>query len=80
MVPVAFPFAVGAKATVREADCPALSVSGSVSPLTLKPVPVTPSLERVTLPVPLFVRVTLFVVLLPTRTLPKLREVAEGDS
>jgi len=80
MLPVALPFALGAKATVRETDCPALSVSGSVRPVTLNPVPVTLSLESITLPVPLFVRVTLFVVLLPTRTLPKLSEVAEEDN
>jgi hypothetical protein len=80
MLPVALPFALGANAAVREADCPALSVSGSVRPVTLNPVPVTLSLESVTLPVPLFVRVTLFVVLLPTRTLPKLSEVAEEDN
>ena len=80
MLPVALPFADGANSTVNEVDCPAPSASGRESPVTLKPVPVTLSLESATLPVPVFVNVTLCVVLLPTRTLPKLREVAEAES
>lgn len=45
----------------------------AVTPLSLKPAPVTPTLEIVTLAFPLFVKATLSALLLPTLTLPKLR-------
>ena len=41
----------------------------------LKPVPVAPTLDIVTLAFPLFVKVTLSALLLPTLTLPKLKLV-----
>jgi hypothetical protein len=44
-----------------------------VTPVALKPAPVTPTLEIVTLEFPLFVRATLSELLLPSFTLPKLR-------
>jgi len=41
--PLAEPDAPGANVTVNVALCPALSVAGVVIPLTLNPVPVTPT-------------------------------------
>ena len=46
--PVKLPAAVGANFTWMAADCPAESVSGSVAPLWLKPVPVAAILLMVT--------------------------------
>ena len=80
MLPVTLPAAVGAKATVKEADCPAARVRGSASPVTLKPLPVTLSLEREMLPLPLLETVTVCVALVPVATLPKLSEVEEAVS
>jgi hypothetical protein len=77
--PLKLPLAVGANATLKEVDWPALSVMGD-SPLTVNPVPVTLSFDSDTLPVPVFVRVTVFVVLVPAATLPKLNEVGEAES
>jgi hypothetical protein len=42
-LPFTAPAAVGTNATVNVALCPPLSVSGVEIPLTLKPVPVTPT-------------------------------------
>ena len=50
-----------------------MRISFAVTPLSLKPAPVTPTLEIVTLEFPLFVKATLSALLLPTFTLPKLR-------
>jgi hypothetical protein len=77
--PLKLPLAVGANATSNEVDCPALNVMGD-SPLTVNPLPVTLSFDTETLPVPVFVRVTVFVVLVPAATLPKLNEVGEAES
>ena len=41
--PLAEPAPAGAKETVNDAPCPALSVIGVVIPLTLNPLPVTPT-------------------------------------
>lgn len=41
--PLAEPAAPGANVTVNVALCPAFSVAGVVIPLTLNPVPVTPT-------------------------------------
>ena len=77
--PLKLPLAVGANATLNEVDCPALSVVGDI-PLTVKPLPVTLSFDSETLPVPVFVRVTVFVALVPAAMLPKLKEVGEAES
>ena len=52
-----------------------------MTPLALKPAPVTPTLEIVTLALPLFVNTALSELLLPTFTFPKLRlEVLSPNS
>src|SRR5512146_687086 len=73
-LPLTVPVTVGAKFTVNDALCPAASVNGSVGPLTLKPAPVVVACEMVTLAVDA-VTWTVFVLLLPTFTLPKLSDV-----
>jgi len=54
-VPLADPAEVGANFTLTVAVPPAVSVRGVVIPLTVKPVPVIPTLEIVTLALPEFV-------------------------
>lgn len=39
-VPEKLPVVVGAKATLKEVDCPAESVSGSPRPVTVNPLPI----------------------------------------
>jgi hypothetical protein len=78
-LPDTVPAAVGANFTWKVALCPAATVIGNVRPLTLYPAPVTFACEMVTLAV-LAVRVTVFDTLLPTFTLPKLREVGLAAS
>ena len=80
-LPETLPAAVGANAIEKEVDWPAARVTGSERPLTVKPLPVTLSCDRETLPLPVFVRVTLCVALVvPVLTLPKLSEVGEAES
>jgi hypothetical protein len=72
IVPVsAFP-AVGLKTAEMEALWPALSDIGSFGPEALNPVPATEIPETVSISVPLFVTVTVFVALCPTAKFPKL--------
>ena len=52
-------------------------VSGSVTPLTLNPEPVTLIAETTTFAVPVFVTTTVFVLLVPTVALPKDSELGE---
>lgn len=78
-LPETLPVAVGANATVKEVDWLAARVRGSPSPVTLKPLPVTLSFERVTLALPLLLSVTVCVALEPVVTLPKLSEVGEAE-
>lgn len=79
-LPVTLPVAVGANATLNDVDCPAASVRGSERPVTLNPVPVTLSFERVTLALPVLLSVTVCVALVPVVTLPKLSEVDDAES
>ena len=79
-LPVTLPAEVGANATLNEVDWPTERVSGIERPDIVKPLPVTLSPETETLPLPVLVRVTVCVALLPVRTLPKLRETGEADS
>ena len=72
MLPVALPEAVGENFAVNEVLCPAFRVAGVVRPDMLNPVPDALPAEIATLPVPLFVRVTLTDPLAPTSRLPKL--------
>ena len=74
-LPVKLPVVVGAKVALKAALLPGAKTKGNERPLALKLPPVTLTCVTFTLPVPGFVRVTGFVLLLPTATLPKLRLV-----
>jgi hypothetical protein len=63
---------VGPNATLKDADSPALIVSGVVKPETLKPVPVTLNCEMVRLALPGLEMVTGWELVWPTVTAPKL--------
>jgi hypothetical protein len=56
-VPARFPAVLGANNTVKEALPPLAIVAGAVSPLTLKPLPLTLSCEIVKEALPVFVTV-----------------------
>ncbi len=70
-LPVVVPVTVGANCTLRLLDCPAESVRGKVCPVILKPAPLTAAWERVKLPVPALLKVTVCVLAVPTSTSPK---------
>src|SRR5436853_6479587 len=70
-LPEALPVAVGANCTLKVLDCPAARVSGNVSPLMLKPAPVTLPCEMVKLTPPELVKLKFCTLVLPTSTLPK---------
>jgi len=70
-LPVTLPADVGAKVTCNVELCPDASVRGNVRPLTRTPAPVAVACEIVALLPPELVRVTLWLCVLPTRTLPK---------
>ena len=71
-IPLTAPAVCGAKETLKPWLCPAASVNGKVSPLTLNPVPVTLAWLTVTVVPPEFVIVTGCVWVAPTCTFPKL--------
>lgn len=73
--PPTAPPVVGAKVTVTVTDWFGVSVSPAVSPLTVKPAPLTFTAEIETLAFPLLVSDTLCELLLPSFTLPKLKLV-----
>ena len=66
MLPLTAPAAAGANITVKEVLCPAVRVSGSVSPLRLIPLPVTEAAEMVTAEPPVLLKVSGRLALLPT--------------
>lgn len=70
MPPEALPEAVGAKLAVKLTAWLAASVTGALSPVTLKPAPVTATAEIVAVAFPEFVSVTVCWPLLPTATPP----------
>lgn len=72
-LPVALPTLVGAKTTLKLVFCPAARVSGDKEPLRRNPVPLTVAEETLTLPLPVLLRTTGKVLLLPVVTFPKLR-------
>lgn len=74
-VPVGLPEVVGANTTLNDLLAPAARVKGTVTPLTLKPVPVAEACETVTVDPPVLVIVSDSVLLCPTVTPPKLRGV-----
>lgn len=71
-VPVGFPEVVGANTTLNDLLAPAAKVNGTVTPLTLYPVPVAEACETVTVDPPELVIVSESVLFWPTFTLPKL--------
>jgi len=71
--PFTAPATVGANFTPKVVFCPGAKVSGRLSPVTLKPEPVTLACEMVRLAPPEFCRVSVCVVLPPTATVPKLK-------
>jgi hypothetical protein len=70
--PLTAPVLVGANATLNVMFAPAAMVVGSERPVELNPVPVTLAAVMVTLALPLFDNVTVWELLLPVITLPKL--------
>ena len=79
-LPVAFPATVGVNVTLKLAACPADNVTRGAEPLRVKPLPATLTCEMLTAALPVFVSVTLCVVLALRVWLPKLSEVALGVS
>ena len=74
------PAVVGVKTTLRVAVWPAVKVSGGVRPLVVKPAPETLIWEMLTLELPMLVRATVCVLLLPKVTFPKLKEAGLAES
>ena len=72
MLPFTFPLVVGAKVTVNVVLCPAGSVSGKLSAVRPKPVPMAEACEIVTLELLPLLRVIVLAWLFPTCTFPKL--------
>lgn len=71
-LPVTAPVAVGAKRALNVLLCPAVKVNGVVNPVVLNPAPLTVEEEIVTDELPVFVIVTVWVLVDPTVTSPKL--------
>jgi hypothetical protein len=78
--PVTAPAAVGANFTPNVVSCPGANVNGRLSPVTLKPAPVTVACEIVRLAPPVFCKVSVCVALLPTTTVPKLKLLGLVDN
>jgi hypothetical protein len=70
-LPLTLPAEAGENFAVNDVLCPAPSVRGVLTPLTLKPLPEAVTCDTVRLAVPEFVRVTVWDPLLPTFTEPK---------
>jgi hypothetical protein len=79
-LPERLPVEVGANVTLKEVDCPAARLRGSVIPLVLYPTPLALICEMETLEFPVFEIVTLCVALVPVVRLPKLRDVGAAES
>ena len=78
--PLAVPALAAAKLTDMETLCPGPRLTGTGSPLTLKPEPVKVSWEIVALAVPVLVTIRGSAVVVPIVTLPKLRLLGFGVS
>lgn len=72
------PLVLGVYVSVTCLLAPALMVRGRLNPVTLKSDPTTLAADTVTEPVPLFVKVVVFVVLFPITTLPNARLVGDA--
>jgi hypothetical protein len=79
-LPVRLPVLVGSKTTLKDVDCPAASVMGRATPEAENPVPLAAIFEMLTLVLPVFVNVTVCVVLELVVTLPKPTDVGEAES
>jgi hypothetical protein len=66
---------LGAKETLKVVVVPAARVYGSAGPVTLNPAPVVVAAEMLTLPVPVLVTVSDWVLVDPSFTLPKARRL-----
>ena len=75
-LPVTLPTADGENFTVNEVLWPEVKVTGRVRPLMLKPVPLAAAAEMVTVVPPLLVRVSDWLLVMPSCTLPN--EMLEG--
>ena len=80
MVSERLPAEAGANLTLKDVDCPAARVAGSVIPLVLKPVPVALICEMETLEFPVFEIVSVWLAVEPVATLPKLNDVGDTES
>ena len=72
-LPLSVPAADGLNCTLNDTLCPTASVTGTVAPVTAKPVPLAAICETATEELPELVSVTSCVEVLPALTLPKLR-------
>lgn len=70
ILPVAAPLDVGVNTEVTVVLLPALIVIGKLAPFTLKGAPDAENCEIVSVALPLFVSVIVWLPLLPTATLP----------
>jgi hypothetical protein len=80
MSPVALPVAPAANFTLKLTLCPAFSVTGSASPLRLKPAPDAAAAVIFKFDPPEFVSVSVTVWLPPTTTVPKLMVEGVADN
>ena len=78
--PVTLPGVVGANLMDAVVVAPTATVFGSVSPVTLKPAPVTLAADMVTEAFPVLLSVMVLLALLPTPTWPKFQVVGEAFS
>ena len=65
-IPETLPLATGVNEIARESACPGARTVAPEKPLTLNPAPLLVTDETVTLPVPVFVKLTAFEALAPT--------------
>lgn len=79
-LPERVPAALGLYVMVRFASAPAPKLAGTANPVTLTPEPETAIPEIVTLLVPGFVNLTVFVTSLPTETVPNAIDDADAFS
>src|ERR1700704_3389814 len=79
-LPLTAPAAAGANLTENVTVWVGVKVTGNVSPVTEKPVPVTFACEMVTFTPPVLVSVSDRLALLPTCTLPNERLVGLAES
>src|SRR3989442_12210771 len=78
-LPDTLPVAVGANCTLKLLDCPGARVRGKVSPLMVKPAPVTVPCAMVKLALPELVKVRFCTPVVPTSTLPKLTQIGRAS-